>query len=114
MDYDLSILTYECSCQSSRRTHPAPVKGKGITSETAEVSDTYLSHLVPQRTNEIPRKGGENMKGINDLIWSFESETQGTPGVSINACCGGSDIGGNDNDPPPRGGPAKPPMFTEK
>ena len=48
------------------------------------------------------------MKGINDLIWSFESETQGTPGVSINACCGAPTT------PPPRGGPGKPPMFTEK
>ena len=48
------------------------------------------------------------MKGINDLIWSFENETQGTPGVSINACCG------ENSTPPPRGGPAKPPMFTEK
>lgn len=95
--------------RAARRTHPAPVKGIGIASETAEVHDTSLSHLIPQITIfETTRKGGESMKGINDLIWSFEIETQGTPGVSINACCGAPTT------PPPRGGPAKPPMFTEK
>ena len=51
------------------------------------------------------------MKGINDLIWNFEAETQGTPGVSMNACCG------EPTPPPgrsPRGGTGKPPIITEK
>ena len=52
------------------------------------------------------------MKGINDLIWSFEVETQGTPGVSMNACCGGNKP--IDPAPPPRGGTGKPPIITEK
>ncbi len=52
------------------------------------------------------------MKGINDLIWSFEVETQGTPGFSMDACCSGSgnENGGRD----PGRGTGKPPMFTEK
>ena len=52
------------------------------------------------------------MKGINDLIWSFENETQGTPGASMNACCGG--FNNPPSDPPPRGGTGKPPIITEK
>ena len=99
--------------RAARKTHPAPVKGIGIVSETAEVHETSLSHLIPQITIfETTRKGGESMKGINDLIWSFENETQGTPGVSMNACCSGS--GNRPSNPPPRGGTGDQPIFTEK
>ena len=100
--------------RAARRTHPAPVKGIGIASETAEVHDTSLSHLIPQITIfEITRKGGENMKGINDLVWNFEPETTDAPPISMNACCGES-TPAYPSPRPPRGGPAKPPMFTEK
>ena len=53
------------------------------------------------------------MKGINDFIWSFENETQGTPGVSMNACCGGG-IPYPPSDSDPGRGTGKPPIITEK
>ena len=58
--------------RAARRTHSAPVKGIGIISETAEVHDTNLIHLIPQITVlEITRKGGEKYEGYKRSYLEF-------------------------------------------